>query len=317
MYWSRYARYPKLLKETRADLYHFLDYGNGWLMKYLDSARTVFTCHDLIPLIFRDRRKSLFPWLSDLSYRQAVGGLIRSAAILANSDCTRRDLISHLDVPADKIHVVPLGIDPNFKPPASEEEKVRARAAFQLPDGKLLLHVGHTGFYKNIEGAIQCLRILVQQGKPVWLIRSGAYLQPRQQRLAWRLGISDRIVELGALSRDKLKDLYHAADLLLQPSWYEGMGLPPLEAMASGVPVVVSNRGALPETVGDAGLIVDPEKPENLADAVQKLLHDPSLQAELRARGLTRASQFRWETTAQKTWEVYQSVLKGCGILLT
>lgn len=309
MYWSRYVAYPRLLRSHRANLYHFLDYGNAWLMEYLDPARTLVTCHDLIPLIFQNQRRSLLPWLSDFSYRQALRGLSRAAVILANSPCTRRDLITHLGYPADRIHVVPLGLDPGLKPPASDEEARKARAELRLPPGLLLLHVGQTAFYKNLEGLLQTLRILLDRGEPAWLIRAGAFFGRNLRQWARRLRVADRVVELGPLSRDRIRTLYHAADLLVYPSWYEGMGLPPLEALASGLPVVASNRGALPETVGDAGLIVDPADPEKIADAAERLIQDSTLRADLRARGLVRASQFRWERTAQETWKVYQSIL--------
>ncbi len=309
MYWTRYVHYPQLMRGREADIYHFLDYGNGWLIQYLDPARTVVTCHDLIPRILHNQRGSLWPLVSEVAYRHAVSGLTRAAAILANSPCTRRDLIARFGIPEGRIHVVPLGLDPHLGPPSTPKDIAAARTALQLPEGFLLLHVGHTVFYKNIEGILRGLEILLRRGEHVWLIRAGALLRSSQRQLAQHLGVADRVVELGPMPRNQLRRLYHAADLLVHPSWYEGLGLPPLEAMASGVPVVASNRGALPETVGDAGLIVDPDVPEQLADAIQRLLHEPALQEDLRKRGFIRASQFRWETTAQQTLQVYRSLI--------
>jgi len=127
--------------------------------------------------------------------------------------------------------------------------------------------------------------------------------------LAQKLGVADRVMEMGSLPRAHLRRLYHAADILVYPSWYEGMGIPPLEAMASGVPVIASNRGALPETVGEAGILVDPGAPELWADAIQRVLGDTTLQADLKTLGLARASEFRWEETAEKTWAVYRTIL--------
>ncbi len=306
MYWSRYMLYPGLIRAKQAAIYHILDQGNSWLIHYLDPARTVITCHDLIPLVLSHRNNSTWPWLSRAAYRHGVSGLSRAAAILADSHSTRQDLITYLRCSSDRIHVVPLGLDPGFRPPADSEAALAARTALQLPAGILLLHVGQNAFYKNLEGIIRGLKTLLDRKESVWLIRAGAPLRQSQRRLAGRLGVVDRIVELGYLPHEKLRRLYHAADLFVFPSWYEGLGLPPLEAMASGLPVIVSDRGALPETAGGAALTVDPDAPIQLADAVQRLMRDAALRAELRQRGLARAGQFRWEITAQKTLEVYR-----------
>ena len=308
MYWSRYVVYPRMVRQEQADIYHILDHGNGWLTRYLEPSKTVITCHDLIPLIFRERGGSLFPWVSQAAFRHVVRGLLRATAVIANSSCTKRDLIDRIGCRPERIHVIPLGVDPDLAPPLDSAHRQAGRQAFHFPDGILLLHVGQTAFYKNLEGLLQTLYILIQQRDPAWLIRAGALLTYPQRQLARRLGVFDRIVELGPLSRPQLRNLYQAVDLFVYPSWYEGLGLPPLEAMASGLPVVVSNRGALPETVGDAGLIVDPSSPESIADAIQRLAQDPRLRSQLGERGRAQAATFRWETAASKTLRLYQLV---------
>lgn len=305
-YGSRYLLYPHLLKKRPPGITHILDQGNSLLIRYLDPSKTVITCHDLIPLIFRKQIRSLWPWISKAAYRQSLAGLTQAAAIIANSPCTRRDILSWLGYPSERVHVIPLGLDPLLKPPSTPNEVENIRATFRLPEGKLLLHVGNTAFYKNIEGLLQGLKIILDRKEPVWLIRAGHPLGRSQRRLAQRLGVINRIVQWPVSSRAHLRQLYQASDLLVHPSLYEGLGLPPLEAMACGLPVVVSNRGALPETVGDAALIIDPEDPVQLADASQRILHDLTLQESLRARGFIQASLFRWETTARKTLAVYQ-----------
>lgn len=309
-YWSRYLRYPPLLKRLeKPENFHILDHGNGWLIRYLDPQRTVITCHDLIPLIFRNHRDSIFPWISNIAYQQVLAGLTQAAKILANSSCTRDDLVRHLKIPADRIHVVPLGIDEIFRPPTDPQQALAARASLGLPWETLLLHVGQNVFYKNLEGLLKILRILLDRKESVWLVRAGPLFNSRQRQLAQRLQVTNRLIELGPLPPEKLRLLYQAADLLVYPSWYEGLGLPPLEAMASGLPVVVSNRGALPETVGDAGLVADPDEPSRFADAIQRLTHDFSLRARFISSGLARAAKFRWETAALETLRIYRSDL--------
>ncbi|OGX39810.1 MAG: hypothetical protein A3C53_03225 [Omnitrophica WOR_2 bacterium RIFCSPHIGHO2_02_FULL_68_15] len=308
MYWSRGIVYPRLVRRCRADFYHILDHGNSELIRWLDPARTVVFCHDLIPLVLRGRSDSLWPRISRRAFGRALRAMTRAAAVLVNSACTRQDVITRLGYPADRLHVVPLGLDPALRPPADEQARASARAAFGLPPGPWLLHVGHAVFYKNLEGLLETLRLLARRGESAKLVRAGAFLSASHRRLIRRWGLADRVVELGPLPRERLRRLYHAADLFLYPSWYEGQGLPPLEAMACGVPVIVSDRGALPETVGDAGLVVPPA-PAQLADAAQRLLHDPVRREALRARGFARAAQFRWDAAAQRTLDAYRSIL--------
>lgn len=310
MYGSRYIRYPRLLRKGFPGITHILDHGNSLLIRHLDPSRTAITCHDLIPLILRNKSDSPFPFFSEKSYRHAISGLSQARAILAVSEQTRQDLIERLGLSADRIHVVPLGIDPRLVPVPNSEAKERLRKSLHLPDGTLLFHVGQNAFYKNLEGLLESLQILIQRKEPVWLIRAGAFLSAKQRRLAKHLGVLEKIMDWGPLSQEKLRQLYQTTDLLVHPSWYEGLGLPSLEAMACGLPVIVSNRGALPETVGDAALTIDPDDPTQLAHAVQRLLQDSALRQELRTRGLSRSSQFRWEITAQKTLRVYQTLLR-------
>jgi len=309
MYLSRYLSYPQLLRREKFDLYHILDHGNAWLVGLLDPRKTLVTCHDLIPLVLEGWKRSSVPWLSRRAFHQALEGLHRADRVIADSSCTRQDLISRAGLPPERITVIPLGVDPDLRPPSSAEESPQIRRMFHLPSGMLLLHVSQNVFYKNIEGLLHALQILTKRGESVRLVRAGPLLDPVQRALANQLGVRDSLLELGPLTKSQLHSLYRAADLFVYPSWYEGFGLPPLEAMASGLPVVVSNRGSLPETVGEAGLQVDPDAPERIAEAVQRLLHDERLRENLRVRGLQRAAQFRWEETAEQTLRLYRSLL--------
>lgn len=309
-YACRYLLYPRLLAKTaRADLTHILDHGNSCLIRRLNPERTVVTCHDLIPLVLRDRIRSVWPRFSEVAYRDAVSGLTAAAAVLADSHSTQKDMISLLGCEEKRIHVVPLGIHPSWRPAAEKREKTLARKELGLPAQPLLLHTGHPAEYKNVEGILRCLQALAGKNQPGCLVRAGGPLSRSQRMLAARLRVSERVIELGVLPKTRLLRLYHAADLLLFPSWYEGFGLPPLEAMACGLPVITSDRGALPETTGDAALRVRPESPEEMAQAVVRLLDDEKLREELRRRGLRRAAGFGWEKSARQTLEVYESVL--------
>jgi glycosyltransferase involved in cell wall biosynthesis len=175
----------------------------------------------------------------------------------------------------------------------------------------MILQVGHSGPYKNVE-AILCVLPIIQKriGRPVELLKVGGPFTSVQLQLIERLGIGDRVRFLGAVDVSNLLAAYTKADLLLMPSLYEGFGLPALEAMACGTPVVVSNKGSLPEVVGEAGLYVEPTDFEGIADAVARVLTEPQLRAQMRARGLKQAANFSWERTARETLAVYREVFE-------
>ncbi len=174
-----------------------------------------------------------------------------------------------------------------------------------------ILHVGHCGFYKNIEGILAAIPAITRQlDHPVVFIKVGGTFTPSQQELIARLGIAPQVKHVGKVSLAELPSLYANAELFLMPSWHEGFGLPALEAMACGTPVVSSNCGSLPEVVGDAGLLVDPRDEESIAGAALRVLSDQRLSNDLRRRGLERASAFTWERTARQTLAVYRAVFE-------
>ncbi|MDO8730137.1 MAG: glycosyltransferase, partial [Candidatus Omnitrophota bacterium] len=170
MYLSRYLLYPRLLRGETAGPAHILDHGNAWLIRFLDPARTVISCHDLIPLVLQTWKKSYFPWFSERAFREALSGLSRAARILTISECTKKDIVERLGCDPGRISVAPMGIDPGFRPASSPEETARARRTLRLPGGTLVAHVGQTASYKNIDGILKTLPLL---DKSVQLIRAG------------------------------------------------------------------------------------------------------------------------------------------------
>ena len=310
-YWTRFFVYPRQIPQSPGVIYHLMDQSLSYLVRVLPPDRTVVTCHDLLrfPLLQQMRRRSPWPWASDRLYRYCVGGLPDCAAIISVSQRNKEDAVRYLGCDPNRIHVAHEGTSSAFRNPVDPDRLSRFRSELNLPAGQVLIHVGVPTLYKNVEGLLRGVAVLRQRfRKPFCLLRVGPFLNAAQRRLASELGITPLIREVGTHQDDTLPLLYHLSDCLVFPSLYEGFGLPPLEAMACGVPVITSDRGSLPEVVGEAALQVNPEDPDALADAMQRVLEDSSLRQTLRARGLERCRRFSWEDHARKTAAVYRTM---------
>ncbi len=242
-----------------------------------------------------------------------MAGLRRATLLIADSQATKGDLVSSLGISPYRIEVVYPPLDEIFDNVADTVSQVEARRRLGLDtERKYVLHVGSLAPRKNIEGLLNALALVNQQySEPVYLLRVGPRLDTSLAGLADQLGMTGRTIELGRVSSPQLALAYRAADALLFPSWYEGFGWPAAEAMASGVPVVASNAGALPEVVGDCGLLVDPADTEAQAGALLDLFNQPDLAADLIAKGRARAELFNRRQMGEAVAAVYQRVLAG------
>lgn len=267
-------------------------------------AAVVVTVHDLALL--------RFPELGTAALRRLVARTAASAAtaqrVIAVSETTRRDLIALCAVPAEKICVVPNGCDPDFVPLEPAIARARVAAAYGI-EGPYILHVGTLEPRKNLGRLVDAIARLHAAGHTLPLVLAGApgWGAEALDRVIAASRLGESVRRLGRVSAADLPALYGAATLFTYPSLYEGFGLPPLEAVACGTPVVASNAGALPEVLGDAALLVDPLDEGALAAAMQRLLTDRDLRAALRERGLARARQFTWARCARATWAVYEA----------
>jgi glycosyltransferase involved in cell wall biosynthesis len=243
-------------------------------------------------------------------YNQQIKWAVRRADhILSDSHATKDDLTRLLDVPADKITVAHLAADPAFRP-LSDAEVARTARRYELRPG-FILFVGTLEPRKNVPGLLQAYRQLIDaQGRAPSLVLIGGrgWLYDKIFEQIEQLHLAERVRFLHSVPDSDLVALYNAARVLASPSFYEGFGLPALEAMACGTPVVAADRASLPEVVGDAGLLIDPENPEDLARALSAALTDDELHAQLSAQGLKRAGAFTWEKTARITLDVYRHV---------
>ena len=270
--------------------------------------RRIITVHDLTFL-----RYPQFLTADSRRYysRQIARACEMADRILADSRATQSDLIELLDVPADKISVVWLAPDARFQPWAAS--RVRQRLDQLGLPANYLLFVGTFEPRKNVAGLLEAYRLLADRDPALpQLVLSGrrGWLFDETIARIEALGLRDRVVFLEAPGDDDLVALYNGAAALVLPSHYEGFGLPVLEAMSCGAPVVISNRGSLPEIAGDAALTVnDPDDAEALAVAVERVLHDAALRDQLRRRGLQRAAEFSWERCARETLAEYDAVV--------
>jgi glycosyltransferase involved in cell wall biosynthesis len=304
-YWNRHRRYPALLKPPAADLYHILDHSYAHLMAKLPPEKTVITCHDLMPLMVEGYGRSWGGKLSIASFRHSVSYLNKARHIIADSGATKNALIDILALADRNITVVPLGVDEKFCPSQANPGLNKTKEV------ESILQVGAAAEpYKNTMNILLAFSLLLKnRGGHIKLLKVGKAYTREQQNYIEKEGLAPHIQYLGFVERNVLPEVFRKATVLLMPSLYEGFGMPLLEAMACGIPVVSSHRGSIPEVAGAAALYVDPEDPRTIAGGVEKVLNDIDLRQNLITKGLSRVKEFTWERTARETYAVYQKAI--------
>ncbi|MGI6380010.1 MAG: glycosyltransferase family 4 protein [Anaerolineae bacterium] len=285
------------------DLFHSPDFVLPPLLK----ARSVVTIHDLS---FMRLPQCSAPSLLEYLMRSVPRAARRADAILADSHSTREDVIELLDVAPERVHVIYAGVDERFAPqPAEAVREVTSRHGLRTP---YLLAVGTLQPRKNYPILMQAFAALRKRASlphTLAIVGGRGWLTEEIDATIARLGLEDQVQLLGFAPDADLPALYTGASLLAFPSLYEGFGLPALEAMACGTPVVGSTAPSLPEVCGDAALLVDPTDATGLADALERVLIDEELAHTLVSRGRRRAAQFRWEDAAANLLSVYRQVV--------
>jgi glycosyltransferase involved in cell wall biosynthesis len=296
---------PWVLRRVRPDVFHAPHY----VLPPAVRCRSVVTIHDCIHLMF----PQYLPNRAAYAYAKASmwNAAKRSDRVLTVSEASKRDILHFFNVPPEKVVVVYNAIDERFWVAPKEEDTARVRERYQLDHG-FVLYVGNIKPHKNLVRLIEAFDQLRQDGgfSDLKLLIIGDEISrlPALRRAVHSHKLHKQVRFLGYLPDETLAILYRLAAVFVFPSLYEGFGLPPLEAMASGTPVVTSNVSSLPEVAGDAAVLVDPYDPQSIVDGIRRVLTDPELAQELRMRGLVRAREFSWERSVARTCELYKEV---------
>jgi len=288
------------------DVFHATDH----LLPPLRRSASVFTIHDLIYAFYPQYHLPLNRWYLTLMLPRF---LRRAEAVIAVSENTRRDASRLMHVPAEKMTVIYEGVNPAYQPIQVADALAGVRQKYSLPARFAL-------FFSTIEPRKNLLMLLEAYGAllaraptaPDLVVagRKGWLFEPVFERVQ-ALGLAPRVHFTDWIAEADAPALMNAAEVFLYPSLYEGFGLPPLEAMACGVPVLCSNASSLPEVVGEAGLLLPPQDAAAWTNALERVLDDPALRQDLRGRGLARARQFTWEAAARQTLAVYERVAEA------
>ncbi|HEY8446038.1 MAG TPA: glycosyltransferase family 1 protein [Thermomicrobiales bacterium] len=292
---------PILTRRDRLDLFH----GTVNVLPRALPCPAVVTIHDLAFLRWPEQVPTRrYRYLA----REVRAAARRASRILAVSNSTKVDVVELLGVEPARVHVTPLGVDCRFRPaPPDAIARLRERHGCSRP---FMLAVSTLEPRKNLPALLRAFsRVVDDVPHDLMLVGPEGWLTGELHDTLRRLGLGERVRLTGFVADHELPVWYSAADLFVFPSLYEGFGLPVVEAMACGAPVVTSNVSSLPEVAGDAALLVDPRDEEAIASAMLRVLTDSAFAADLRQRGLQQARRFTWEQTAAATVAAYREAL--------
>ncbi len=301
---SEQLRIPLALRREKVTLFHAPHY----VLPPLVRCRSVVTIHDCIHLMF----PQYLPNRMALTYARTSMAMAASRAtrVLTVSETSKKDIMRFFGTDPGKIDVIYNAYDERFGVEPREEDVVRVRERYQLHD-EFILYAGNVKPHKNLERLIDAFHLVRSRGLDhlkLVMIGDDISKYASLRHAVHRYQLHNYVRFLGYLPEETLAVMYRLAGVFVFPSLYEGFGLPPLEAMASGTPVVTSNVSSLPEVTGDAAELVDPYEPQAIADGIYRVLTDVDLRRDLRRKGLARAHQFSWGASVRRVREIYGEV---------
>jgi glycosyltransferase involved in cell wall biosynthesis len=297
-------RYQRLVKNSikSGNIKHITFQDLAYLLNSIKMDKTIINCHDLIPWVYDKDRSSI--WKSNME------GLKKADLIITVSEFSKQEIIKHLNYPPENIRIIPDAVDhEHFNPQVRAQPLERWGLS---KDHKYIIYVGSETPRMNLEvllGAISQLKKLLPNVK---LLKIGDPQSYQARKKTWqhitRYKLEEDVIFLGYVSEEDLPSWYATADVLVYPCLYAGFGLPPLEAMACGTPVITSNVSSLPEVVGDAALFTEPHQPGELMIKLYEILTMDTLREKIVKKGFKQAEKFNWEDSALKTEELYQEI---------
>lgn len=313
-YYQQYFAYGMHLRSISADIFHITDHGYANLIPFIKDKKVVLTFHDaLLPNLKYNRIPMRHkPWPAILAQDYAMRCLHHASAVIAPSHFSKSELMKYASVPEDKISTIWLGSASCFAEPLPEAILNRYRTQWKIdPAVPSILLIGRTDAHKNMEGALSMLAKVSQTFPNFQIIKVGSPFTADQMKHAKNLQLKAPIYFLGNLPKDQeaIRAAYQISTLLFYPSFYEGFGFPVVEAMASGIPVVCSNRASLAEIVKNYAHSFDPIDETEGVRALLSILKAPAPNQEKLQQARTHAQTFTWDQNARQTADIYRKVL--------
>jgi glycosyltransferase involved in cell wall biosynthesis len=295
--------FPKHIQESGIELLHSLHYTQPLRL----PCSSVVTLHDMTFFLYPRLHTLARRWFFPLMIRTSAK---RADALIAISESTRQDAIQILGIPPKKITTTQLGVDSSFQPIKDNESRRNVAEKYDLPE-KFILYVGLVEPRKNLPLLINAYQRLAARGTDYQLVIVGRFgwMYEDVTRQIKQLNLGDKVHLTGYVPQEDLPLVYNLASLFVYPTRYEGFGLPALEAMACGTPVITTNVSSLPEIVAEAGLLIPPDDVQALYEAMESVLDDRKLGHDLSRKGTVRSAKFTWQRTAQQTLQIYRQVL--------
>jgi glycosyltransferase involved in cell wall biosynthesis len=297
-----YFAYPFIVKKKaiKNNIKHVTRQDLAFLLELMDSKKTIVTCYDIIPIAYYNTRNPV--------WKLNAKGLKKAEKIITISEFSKKDISKYIKYPEEKIEVIPPAVDHNLY---YQNRDKKALKKYRIrEDEKVILYVGAEDPRKNVHFLINSFSKLKNRIPQVKLLKVGMPndigVRGKLLKHIESLNLQKDVIFTGYVSESELAEIYNAVDLFVFPSLYEGFGLPPLEAMACGTPVITSNTSSLPEVVGDAAITVDPYDVNRFAEEMYELLTSEALRQEMIKKGLERSKLFNWDKSAKKTLKVYK-----------
>ena len=294
-------RYRLIVKNNihQNNIKHLTNQELAYLLNHLDLDKTVVTCYDLIPWVYEKNHGKY--------WKNIMAGLRKSDRIITISEFSKQEIIKELKYPEERIDIVSVAVDHEVYQPKRDKTLLKS---VHIPENqKTILYVGSETPRMNLDFLLESLSKLKKTFPDFKLIKVGdpQSFGAREHFLnsIKENGLENNVIFTGYIAEEDLPKWYNATDLLVYPCLYAGFGVPPLEAMACGTPVITSNTSSLPEVVGDAGIMVDPNDSETMSKSIFELLTNESQREEMIQRGLKRSKLFNWDDSAKITSEIY------------